>query len=1163
MEGSENTIYAHKWLTYAKRVRNDFNLLDMDTFQEKVLAPTMSYLEKQTTLPKEYKGYSDEQLDKVYAKMAVEFLRGRDEFKSLMMVDEVRKNVRRFFEYNGWMSRYVSNRFADIGGFVVDEGLNVQKARTDTGRYYLGHSATRHPTTIRETLRDLVSRMAETWSGTKRSDLYTLEADPTTGQLVAIATGGMSAKVVMDMASRNDIDSLVEALDKRYTDTIILDFLEPLLELDHSIFLDMEKNQTPIDRNLVLKAYRKVRGRDVSNGRIILDFLSELHDITPAYKPGDAESKLKFVATGLNTLQTQFDEIQKIFAPNQNNRGLQMDSRLASPLMNARKFANMPHQWKSPMMYTPYNLMSLNKILALNGGLGHQGETWRNAMKSLEESLGAMSTRWNEAVRSTNQNKSLTRAERKKLLTETAQTMFPTVEPSAAYKNADRLNKWFKNAKRVQVDIGKMASQNGDISGDFKTTLIWLQMISGNMVNRPRSAITDFLSVIPSLMMHFRGSAPKALLKTGKNTVAETAAMMLDTRWAGNALVDSVGQMLGMNLRMVERARIMNTRLALGEEQQQISLKESIARKQPKDDPSVPTGGGEGFLSKHLSTIPLAIKRILGAAVRTKIQENPDEAAGAFQLFSPFYMLNTIAHRAVARTYMEMISETMERGVAFLESGSADAQMALQMRSMGRVIDPDSGRYFMITPDHLLDIPDNYEGATMQRTKYDHLMTWMRKYGIPPEELMLQAYERKQRDGEKSDWASSWMEDQGNLDLVRQMITEHIFQDASLTSRPGWMLRPGLRAFTPLIGWSIYRPMALVKAFGEGKVRDMNWQEFRRGMLVMAFAVLPFGLALAFMRDWYDREIEERPRRIIPPGLIFHGEGWQRIKALASSFSDSGALGIPMDFANSIINMDTARPFKVSDRVVALNWMNSIMDTLRDAVMTNFTIEQSQAINTIFQTAGMGGYLEMYNTIATKLGSEDAVVKKMHRLGTDNLIFAAAQLANVETKSPRGGDGFAPKPTTSYINRMAFEAYMDDYDGVMTYYKKAVRIAESMGEEDPARYVASTFKSRHPFRRIIKGIPSPEKWNEILRLLGDKADGVESAISNFEKYAAIITPATRSSSSKSTSTAYTMPRTTRGLPRLPRLPRLPTFRSGNSYRLSGYSQPMSLTSGQP
>lgn len=1003
--------------------------------------------------------------------------------------------------------------------------------------------------------------MTKLWGGKDTKDLFSMQNSPDSDELVAVETGTLTEEVVQDMLSNNGYADLITGLDTRYNDTVLQDFLEPLVRKDVAIFMNLEKNPTQIEKHLVVRAYENAMKGDASNGQKVVDFLTNLYKVSPKYRPDNDADLTKFVAKGLNQLQKEYHALEKIFSfETTASTGIQMDSRLASPLMNARAYADFPHEWLSPIMFTPYNVMSLNKVLALNGGLGYMGEKWHRQIDALTKTLSSMSKLWADHKRSVSLRSGLSRAEKKKLLEEKAQSLFPHMDAKTAMISADRLPKWFKNAERARVDMGKMASQSGDISGDFKTALIWLQAISGNMVNRPRSALTDFVSVVPNLLAQFRGSAPKVLGKATKHLSLEVLASTLHLGTDGYKAVDAIGKLMGMNFRMVERAKKMNMQMAYGEEQQHLSTREAASRKLKRDDPAVPSTG-EGLVQRHLASVPLIGKALLGTPVRATVRDNPEAAPAVFQILSPFYMLNSFAHRAIARTYMELVSEMMERGAGFLESGSSDATLMLRMHNLGsNIVDPATGKYFQITPEHLSDLPDDYEGATGKKTEMAHLLNWMRRYGMPPEEMILHAYERKQKNGEKSDWASAWAEDQSNLNLVRQLITEQIFQDASLASRPGWMLRPGLRAITPLIGWSIYRPMAIVKMFGDGKVRDLNWEEFRRGMLIMAFAILPFGLALAFMRDWYDREVEERPRRIIPPGLVFHGEGWQRIKALASSFSDSGALGIPMDFANSIINMDTARPFKVSDRVVALNWMNSIMDTLRDAVMTNFTIEQSQAINTIFQTAGMGGYLEMYNTIATKLGSEDAVVKKMHRLGTDNLIFAAAQLANVETKSPRGGDGFAPKPTTSYINRMAFEAYMDDYDGVMTYYKKAVRIAESMGEEDPARYVASTFKSRHPFRRIIKGIPSPEKWNEILRLLGDKADGVESAISNFEKYAAIITPATRSSSSKSTSTAYTMPRTTRGLPRLPRLP---TFRSGNSYRLSGYSQPMSLTSGQP
>lgn len=331
-------------------------------------------------------------------------------------------------------------------------------------------------------------------------------------------------------------------------------------------------------------------------------------------------------------------------------------------------------------------------------------------------------------------------------------------------------------------------------------------------------------------------------------------------------------------------------------------------------------------------------------------------------------------------------------------------------------------------------------------------------------------------------------------DAYRKLIVigpSEIMQESSIVSRPSWMVtNPIGRTALPLVGWSMSQTASIGRSFG--KEISGEYAGFKKWMWKLA-PILGVGLAYSFLSDWWDEEILKKKTNRLSL------DGDNVTAALVDRMSASGVLGIAGDFANSFINVSTAREFSIDSRVFAVSSFTGIFKAL-----STYYHQGSATYATVgrplLQAMGGSGAIQYLQVINGITGSDNQEARATARVNVNNWLRVTGRRLEMEVKTAKGGD-FVPNRTTPYVRDMVLAAYANNYADFFEAYRKAVVTAREDKRENPEDYVKRAFQYQHPLKSVFKTVPGEKDYAALLREMpeGGRHD-VTEAVNLFNRY---------------------------------------------------------------
>lgn len=332
---------------------------------------------------------------------------------------------------------------------------------------------------------------------------------------------------------------------------------------------------------------------------------------------------------------------------------------------------------------------------------------------------------------------------------------------------------------------------------------------------------------------------------------------------------------------------------------------------------------------------------------------------------------------------------------------------------------------------------------------------------------------------------------------IAQIAMDGITLNASLSNQPSWMqTNPVLHMAAPLLGWSVRRVGQLEQAIR----KDPGTLAQLQAATKLFAAILPIGLAYAWLMDEYDEKITGKKSNI---RQFTDDDFWLPAIERTARVGTFGVLG---DVANTAVNYADSgdlRGISFDNRVL---FMNSTLGMLRaiGALGRQETATYDTVYRPMIQSLGGAGYLQYAQIINNALGLDNAEARVTARLNAQNYLRTVGRELKLDVLSSRGAASL-PTPIKPYVSEMALAAYANDASGFMDAYRDAIKAAAAEGKPDPAEYVRNSFRYRHPLRSVFKTPPTEGDYRNILNALpSDGRRDVAEAVRLFNYYGSTI-----------------------------------------------------------
>jgi hypothetical protein len=151
---------------------------------------------------------------------------------------------------------------------------------------------------------------------------------------------------------------------------------------------------------------------------------------------------------------------------------------------------------------------------------------------------------------------------------------------------------------------------------------------------------------------------------------------------------------------------------------------------------------------------------------------------------------------------------------------------------------------------------------------------------------------------------------------IQQLTLNEITLESSLTSRMPFLQTNGLGVLmNPFLGWPIQKTYQVMRQLREPN-GEATTKALRTGLAAYA-AILPIGMAVAWLRNKFDEDVLGRKQNISDLSQIHDAKsGFMTALDNASRIGTFGMIG---DFSNSFLNDDNTRPVSFDSRVYFLN----------------------------------------------------------------------------------------------------------------------------------------------------------------------------------------------------------------------------------------------------
>ena len=842
---------------------------------------------------------------------------------------------------------------------------------------------------------------------------------------------------------------------------VVRDFAEPIINNNTQIFDVQDEDGIVRKASLI-----RVRQAWADAGGDIVRFAEILHSL----EGGETDTQKTTVASVMRSFRRMFEEIK---SDQDAKEGIEKSGVEVLPrqMMDARIANDWPAEWVSYATYNESDNLQLLHQLARSAAFGPDaiaanGEL-ANTIRQSKLDLADVYYRYDEDLRN-----GMSPADVKRKMGD------------ADFSIAKNAQKIAANLDRVETAFRTMSASTNYLAGDFKLMNDALGFMATMMVQNPRGTAintSDILGVASALKL----SRP-ALKAVGR--AVQTLAADL-----GNGVLQAFGQNAAFNIDAARR----RVRAGIKDSDSYTSWKRKMANMGPGQSLAAPSGYESPMAKTRRLLTRWAVK---GRDIIPNLG-SPLQGTGEMQTLSPKLRWGGFPNWAMS---------TMNANI----DAAYNVFVDLATRGVDRINEIPAGERARFVRELELGIRDlgheelGYLPGIVLNDKaaFDSLrfaletkMAGEKSVGA----FVAKAYRRMEAAG-GGEWdaigASQF------ADILNYANTEWTLQN-NFASLPPWMQTGPLRPLFIFLTWPYNAMRRFGKGFTDPEGRLIWWganSTVKDGMMAFFLMAAPATIAGSFAIDWYDKyllgkrqNLRETHWTTALPGI----GAFTDPAAFVERVGRYGSAGLATDILNQIVNYDTQRNLSLDSRIVAVNALTSLVNSL---VITPLhqggNVTYASVARPFFQAIGGGGvlqYLQIANN-ALDLNTQDAAINA--RINTGNYLRAAGREINLPVRVARGAAEL-PTRSTPYLQQMELAALVNNQELFRDAYRNAMAAAREDKKEDPAKYVAENFMERHPLKRIFRVAPTETEYRKLLATMDEYGAGqVRQAINSYNRY---------------------------------------------------------------
>lgn len=833
-------------------------------------------------------------------------------------------------------------------------------------------------------------------------------------------------------AYNTDKDALKKTLAPLFTERVWRDMVEALAKM-YGKNPFKSSDGSAASRAMAVAALKSVKVGD------FIGFTDALYKMTT---PEKDMTEAKFAAQTFGTIQGFFGVLNKLHNEQEEARGLGFES-VSHLLMDARRAETFPPEWLDIRGYSNKDNRHILNHLSYHIAFGRNMAKLFRALDLADKEADVIVRKGEEIKKDV--DKANPGVEVKKLKQKYAD--------EARKKGMDwpAIEKAFRDKAEmlyIRHQIESLIREHNDSAVELSWWNQAVTSIASMVVQGAKTAITDTSSIYKPVqnlgLSHQSISMVKSAFKElVKQNVMSVGSLFWDLS-AWNS--DRMNRML---------------RLGYTDSGAMRSMREALKDSMDKLDAinmEVPEGQKFGRLTKA--------GRIAREAINTSLPSKTPGAQG-LRILAPFTQIQRTMLLAVMDAVAKQYEDLTARAVEYYIKNPTQ---------IGKPIEADSIGY-----------GKSWGGLVNDKMAFEKLKADLERVNLSLEFMAEDYIARKAKDPKTPLLTDS------QLQAVSILASMDILQDNTLGSRqPRLITGTGMLSKLPLLGWAIQQSASVALSFRGEKGQSSSWKDrmmlkdpyFNKGMVSM-LAMVPFGLAYAFMRDLWDERMVGKKANVMPAGTI---------RGTIDRLATVGQWGIAGDMVNSLVNMDIYRPFSLDSRVL---WFSSMVNSAKAAASIPF--QQGASYETtwrpLLQSLGGSGFMQNADVLlsAVKMTGEGATNPEalvLKRINAQNWLRAVGRELNMDVRKGGVSSASLPTKTRLRVRQMATAALADDPTAFREAYRAAIEAAKE-DHDDPERYVKQAFSSQHPLRVVFQTTPTD---GDLRRMLGEMSDDGREAV---------------------------------------------------------------------
>lgn len=346
-----------------------------------------------------------------------------------------------------------------------------------------------------------------------------------------------------------------------------------------------------------------------------------------------------------------------------------------------------------------------------------------------------------------------------------------------------------------------------------------------------------------------------------------------------------------------------------------------------------------------------------------------------------------------------------------------------------------------------------------------------------------------------------------DMGLLINQVAMNNMSGEGFNSKPAWLYtNPMMKYFAFFLGWPLGKVARDNRFIFRGDQDSMNtYAAFLKYIGLMSAIYMPVGLSFAFLIDWYDEEVLNKPNNLPPitpwaalpvigPAIAISDPNFT-LYGLTSRMAKSGTpYGMGFDVMNSLMAKgdpySAAREFSLDSRIFAFSMFKNIYDAMGNW-MHQGEWDWANVGRPLTYAMGGNSVIQMMDATNAMFDFDNEEARVANYIGVRNYIKSTAYLMGMNLKPPTKGYG-RPTPVSVNIRQMERAAFVGDEKGFLKEYREAVEaareyLADQGRTDSPEKYVSDRFRNRSLRTGVTVGKINDADWASILEILPDDA----------------------------------------------------------------------------